>query len=482
MFNINPFRKHGITVDAVEDVLDEKKKLDPVDKDELKGTHDDRKDGDIDNDGDEDNSDKFLHKKRKAISKSMNAKKEDSRDEEEKEMDPEEMKAKLKKKTANAKNGETAVMNPKMDNSKGKGSEMEQKEETFRDKLIAVLEGDRAKHYKGAAEAETMDDKYKGDGAKKMKKDHEGETIDIEKQSHDDASKAGRVTKASPKRKGDAVIGDKAMPKVSKEETMHDPKIIGNITNAYKSMSEKAEVSNEDLQTEIDKDIFEEAELEAIEELVTMFVEADEKNLQELSPELLKRYRQKAFKYYDRHNKYSRSHSKKQKTLDTLAKRHKGLGSAINRGVARGTHYAQGPSTRKDQVKRSTMTGKLPHQLPKAYMSKKSADPDVRSRAESVEENKVNELSVKTLDRYAKLAKTDVKRRKAKRDIDWHHVTPDRRHHFDSETPKERQRKANRSLAKAKSAYKKSGPDRDNDWNKSGPNIKKRGIGTHYDL
>ena len=40
-------------------------------KDELKGTHADREDGDIDNDGDEDNADKFLHKKRKAISKSM---------------------------------------------------------------------------------------------------------------------------------------------------------------------------------------------------------------------------------------------------------------------------------------------------------------------------------------------------------------------------------------------------------------------------
>lgn len=143
-------------------------------------------------------------------------------DEKEKEMDPEVKKEKLKKKTANAKSGETATMNPKMDNGKEKGSGMEQKEQTIRDKLMAVLEGDRAKHYKGAAEAETMDDKYKGDGAKKMKKDHEGETIDIEKQSHDDASKAGRVTKASPKRKGDAAIGDKA--------------IINAISKAYQGM------------------------------------------------------------------------------------------------------------------------------------------------------------------------------------------------------------------------------------------------------
>tara|TARA_B100001287_G_C22684974_1_gene532788 strand:- start:48 stop:806 length:759 start_codon:yes stop_codon:yes gene_type:complete len=142
--------------------------------------------------------------------------------EKEKEMDPEDKKEKLKKKTANAKSGETATMNPKMDSGKGKGSGMEQKEQTIRDKLIAVLEGDRAKHYKGAAEAETMDDKYKGDGAKKMKKDHEGETVDKLPQAFDDASKAGRATKAAPKRKGDAAIGDKA--------------IINAISKAYQGM------------------------------------------------------------------------------------------------------------------------------------------------------------------------------------------------------------------------------------------------------
>ena len=46
-----------------------KKKLDPVDKDELKGDHDDRKDKDIDNDGDTDKSDVYLHNRRKTISK-----------------------------------------------------------------------------------------------------------------------------------------------------------------------------------------------------------------------------------------------------------------------------------------------------------------------------------------------------------------------------------------------------------------------------
>ena len=56
---------------AFQQVLEKKKKLDPVDKDELKGTHADRDDKDIDNDGDADDTDKFLHKKRKAISKAV---------------------------------------------------------------------------------------------------------------------------------------------------------------------------------------------------------------------------------------------------------------------------------------------------------------------------------------------------------------------------------------------------------------------------
>jgi hypothetical protein len=47
----------------------EKKKLDPVDDKELKGKHADRDDKDIDNDGDVDSSDEYLHKRRKAIAK-----------------------------------------------------------------------------------------------------------------------------------------------------------------------------------------------------------------------------------------------------------------------------------------------------------------------------------------------------------------------------------------------------------------------------
>ena len=47
----------------------EEKKLDKVNHSELKGKHSERKDKDIDNDGDVDGSDKYLHMRRKKVSK-----------------------------------------------------------------------------------------------------------------------------------------------------------------------------------------------------------------------------------------------------------------------------------------------------------------------------------------------------------------------------------------------------------------------------
>jgi hypothetical protein len=60
--------------EAIMQVVLGEKKMDPVDKKALKKDYDDRAkdgDGDIDNDGDEDKTDKYLHKKRQAISKSV---------------------------------------------------------------------------------------------------------------------------------------------------------------------------------------------------------------------------------------------------------------------------------------------------------------------------------------------------------------------------------------------------------------------------
>lgn len=62
--------KPGSLADTAAKVVSESK-LDPVNKDAVKKKFDDRKDKDIDNDGDVDSSDKYLHKRRKAISKAV---------------------------------------------------------------------------------------------------------------------------------------------------------------------------------------------------------------------------------------------------------------------------------------------------------------------------------------------------------------------------------------------------------------------------
>jgi len=158
-------------------------KLDPV------GQEDD----DVNNDGKKDKTDSYLKNRRKKVSAAISKSK-----------------------------GETATINPKIDSGKG-GSSMEQKEMTIRDKLMSVLESDRAKHYKGAAEAEPMDNNLKGAGAKQMKADvmKGAKFDDTEAKGHDDASKAGRITNKSKMRPNDNAKGDS--------------KIINPVTDASKS-------------------------------------------------------------------------------------------------------------------------------------------------------------------------------------------------------------------------------------------------------
>jgi len=93
-------------------------------------------------------------------------------------------------------------MNPKMGDSKAeKGAPMETKESTIREKLMAVLEGDRAKHYKGATKPETMDDKLKGKGAKDMVNQPK-EVDDTEEKGHKDSVKAGKTGPTAKARSG----------------------------------------------------------------------------------------------------------------------------------------------------------------------------------------------------------------------------------------------------------------------------------------
>ena len=62
--------KKGSLEEAIKAAV-KNEKLDPVNKTAVKKKFDDRKDKDIDNDGDVDASDKYLHKRRKAVSKAM---------------------------------------------------------------------------------------------------------------------------------------------------------------------------------------------------------------------------------------------------------------------------------------------------------------------------------------------------------------------------------------------------------------------------
>jgi len=88
-------KRFGLTqslLDAVKNVLaaetkPEEDKLDPVDPKALKGKHADRKDKDIDNDGDVDDSDKYLHKRRQAVSKAMKENDEEMEDDDDKNKD-----------------------------------------------------------------------------------------------------------------------------------------------------------------------------------------------------------------------------------------------------------------------------------------------------------------------------------------------------------------------------------------------------------
>lgn len=144
--------------------------IDPVDKKELKGKHADRKDKDLDNDGDVDSSDKYLHKRRKAISKAMEDTNKEGyyKDLEIKKQDKA-MGAKPvpKKKKNEAKGGGKEgdiAMNPKMEKEGVK-------ESRIRSALKSVLsekKSDREDHYKSATAPEKMSDKIKGKGAKDM--------------------------------------------------------------------------------------------------------------------------------------------------------------------------------------------------------------------------------------------------------------------------------------------------------------------------
>ena len=68
---VHSYKTPDVTVKLMEEVELEEAKLDPVNPKAVKKDFDDRKDKDLDNDGDVDDSDEYLHKRRKAVSKAI---------------------------------------------------------------------------------------------------------------------------------------------------------------------------------------------------------------------------------------------------------------------------------------------------------------------------------------------------------------------------------------------------------------------------
>lgn len=83
-------------------------------------------------------------------------------------------------------------------------------EETTEWPVYARIKENRAAHTKGATEPEAMDSKA-SKGEKDFKAMHkvDMQPAELEDKGHDDASKAGRVTKKAPARNGDNPAGDK---------------------------------------------------------------------------------------------------------------------------------------------------------------------------------------------------------------------------------------------------------------------------------
>ena len=161
--------------------VQEKKTLDPVDDAANDKKFKNRKDKDIDNDGDVDSSDEFLHKKRKAIDNEIDGgekpvKEEDEEDDsEEDDSEDDKNKSKKPKKGVNpfAKNKES---DDEDDDDMDESSEMPEWLQVIGEKLKAMEESgdpvaDEEEAYK--------DDKKPNKGIKKDdKKDEDGEQVD----------------------------------------------------------------------------------------------------------------------------------------------------------------------------------------------------------------------------------------------------------------------------------------------------------------
>lgn len=171
---------------------DVKEATDPVKDKEAKKKFADRDDKDIDNDGDVDSSDKFLHRRRKAIAKDK------TKDE------------------PQGEKGETATMNPK--------KKEEATKESFRSKLLSIWEDAAGEKRKKDQNKDAGADANSG-SAKAMKDGHgKPEVNNDDEKGHDDAAKAGRNAPQAKARNG----GD--------QTNSGDRNVVNKIAAAYKGM------------------------------------------------------------------------------------------------------------------------------------------------------------------------------------------------------------------------------------------------------
>ena len=217
--------------DNTNNTSDDGEGMDKVQPKALKKKFADRKDKDIDNDGDTDKSDEYLHNRRKTISK---------------EVDADKMKVPMKKKKngngngdANGKNDNEVEMNPKVDNMK-KSESKKSTVESFRSKLLDVLEANQTPN---KDKAEKPEDNLKGAGAKQMKKDVEDgkEVRDDDEKGHDDASKAGRAGPNGKARPNDSKVGDKNVVNPVKKEDVSPVASMKKLTDAFRMVLDKKE-------------------------------------------------------------------------------------------------------------------------------------------------------------------------------------------------------------------------------------------------
>ena len=193
-----------------------KKKMDPVDADELKGDHEDRDDKDIDNDGDTDKSDVYLHNRRKAISKASKGKEVETTE----SVDVDEAKKTISaKQIRHALSSAIAQAKPKGEVSLKKAPWDEKKESVKAESKIWSIFNrimEKATHA-GNSDKEKADQGASGKDKEFIKMmgglDSQDSGIDGAKAAQQTIDSIRASGKVAPKRPGDQDVGDKKIVK-----------------------------------------------------------------------------------------------------------------------------------------------------------------------------------------------------------------------------------------------------------------------------